>query len=324
MKSNFPRSFSHCILLFSILLTSCTLVPTALPTAGPGAAATYAARTLSAQAPARTLAAQQTIDQLSNQAQQTAEMLTRQAPLSTITPLPTRPTATPMPTNTIPGPLFSATPSPAEPTLLPTSAGVASLIALTATNCRSGPGKLYPVVGYLSANQVATVFGRNENSTWWYIANPDKPGEFCWVNAETTEISGDTAGVPVVLVPTLVPVLDFDLGFAGVLKCGSTEYLIFRVTNTGTETLVDAVVQIVTLQNGKTIFGPETVVIPNMASAKTCPSGVNTIEGNERGFLAVVRRDTMKDGVPLRAIIEMCKTEGLEPMCLIKKVEFRL
>lgn len=310
----------RCAILLPLLLTSCYIVPTALPPAGPGAAATYAAKTLEAQAPAKT----QTAEQLSIQAQQTADRLTRQAPLPTFTPAPTRPTATPMPTNTVPGLLFSATPTPEESPLPPTSAGIASLIALTATNCRSGPGKLYPVVGYLSVDQVAIVYGRNEDSTWWYIANPDKPGEYCWVNAETTEISGDIAGVPVVLVPTLVPVLDFEAGFAGIKKCGNSEYLIFRVTNTGTETLVDAVIQIVTIQNGKTIFGPETVVIPNMSSAKDCPTGVNTIEGNERGFLAITRREAMKDGIPLRAIIEMCKAEGDEPVCLIKKVEFRL
>ena len=311
MKKILPLNSLLCFLLFSLLLASCYIIPTPLPPADPGAAITYAAQTLEALAPAKTQAAQQT-----------ANRLTHEAPLPTLTPVPLRPSATPMPTNTIPGPLFSPTPEGA--TLFPTQSNLPTIIALSDTNCRSGPSKLYPVVGYLAANQEGILYGRNEDSTWWYIANPDKPGEYCWVWGESTQVSGDTASLEVIFVPTLVPVFDFSASFVGVKKGGNTDYLIFRVTNTGNETLVDAVVEIVNLQNGKTLFGPANVVIPNMASAKDCPTGVNTLEANERGFLAIGRTQALKDGIPLRAIIQMCKDEGEEPMCLVKKVEFRL
>lgn len=65
------------------------------------------------------------------------------------------------------------------------------------TNGRGGPGKSYPVVGHLDLGQQSAVYGRNDSSTWWYIQNPIKPAEYFWVNAETTQVSGDLSAVPV-------------------------------------------------------------------------------------------------------------------------------
>ena len=66
------------------------------------------------------------------------------------------------------------------------------------TNGRQGPDKRYPIVGYLKLGQQSTVHGRNEAGTWWCIQNPIKPGEYFWVTAETTQVTGDASQVRII------------------------------------------------------------------------------------------------------------------------------
>src|SRR4051812_45469571 len=62
---------------------------------------------------------------------------------------------------------------------LPTSCSP-SLTAISAENVRSGPGTAYGSVDNLAAGASATVIGKNNDSTWWYINRP--AGGTGWVS----------------------------------------------------------------------------------------------------------------------------------------------
>ncbi len=103
------------------------------------------------------------------------------------------PTDTLAPSNT-PIPLITLTPS--EPTIH----------ATVNTNCRLGPGSIYDVAGFLMVGDYAKVFGRNSNSTWWYIQNPDNLAKYCWVWNQSTIVEGNISIIPVVTpVATVTP-----------------------------------------------------------------------------------------------------------------------
>jgi SH3-like domain-containing protein len=107
------------------------------------------------------------------------------------TPAPTvTPTATiPVPTST--------------PTLTPTSTPVKADLRVTGEliNCRFGPGTVYELINELHVGQSASVVGRNESSTWWYIRDPGNPNGLCWVSANVTETRGAVDQLPVVQSP---------------------------------------------------------------------------------------------------------------------------
>jgi hypothetical protein len=75
-------------------------------------------------------------------------------------------------------------PSPPEPTPIVTlEAPVGCVPTFTANmnlTCRFGPASVYHELGYLLLGESATVEGRNADSTWWWIPNPDWQG-YCWV-----------------------------------------------------------------------------------------------------------------------------------------------
>ncbi len=88
-------------------------------------------------------------------------------------------------------PVATRTPSSGNPTI---SANVD-------TNCRSGPGPVYPMITGLFVGQSSVVMGRNNAGTWWYIQNPLTSTKYCWVWANTTRVEGDTSNLPIIAAP---------------------------------------------------------------------------------------------------------------------------
>jgi uncharacterized protein YraI len=121
-----------------------------------------------------------------------------------------QPTTISPPTAAIPA---TATIQPtATPAVLPTLPAAASspactpqVTADTVVNVRGGPGIGYPIVGSLNEGQAATVDGKNEDSTWWYIEYPSAPNAHGWVADSVTTsscIQPSLTVIPASLLPT--------------------------------------------------------------------------------------------------------------------------
>lgn len=110
--------------------------------------------------------------------------------LQALTQTALAPTSTPEPTQTS-APIVTATPAKVFVTV---SAN---------TNCRSGPGADYEIVGALTIGQQAEVVGQSSTTNYWIINNPNSTGT-CWLWAEYATITGETAGLQEVDVPPTV------------------------------------------------------------------------------------------------------------------------
>ncbi len=106
-------------------------------------------------------------------------------PASTVIPTATS-TATSTPTTVAPA-------GPCSPTV------TATVIA----NVRSGPDTAYDIVGSLSLGQTATIVGRNDAYTWWYIDYPGVAGNHAWIAGSVVTASCIPAVVQVVAAPPL-------------------------------------------------------------------------------------------------------------------------
>jgi hypothetical protein len=63
------------------------------------------------------------------------------------------------------------------------------------TNCRSGPGVVYDLIGALVVGEKAVVVGKYSPTNYWIINNPDRTGT-CWLWGEYATVTGNTAGLP--------------------------------------------------------------------------------------------------------------------------------
>ena len=112
-------------------------------------------------------------------------------------------------------------PSPqASPTLIPTATATATETPLptatttssvplaevsVATNCRTGPGKIYDWVSVLPVGRQVEVVARNASGTYWVVQDPAGPGT-CWLWGNYARVSGHTADLPVwAASPTSTP-----------------------------------------------------------------------------------------------------------------------
>ncbi|HEX2994675.1 MAG TPA: CARDB domain-containing protein [Anaerolineales bacterium] len=86
----------------------------------------------------------------------------------------------------------SAVPAMPAATVTPTSTTAASVpvsgscnptvTAAVTANVRSGPDTAYDIVGSLTPGQTATIVGRNDAYTWWYIDYPGASGGHAWIS----------------------------------------------------------------------------------------------------------------------------------------------
>ncbi len=92
------------------------------------------------------------------------------------------------------------------------------------TNCRTGPGTEFEVVGIWEPNKRISVLGNHPTEDYWIVESPYDPGTECWIVGTTVAESGNLAEVNVYAVPptpTSIPVTapGFEANAAGLDVC---------------------------------------------------------------------------------------------------------
>ncbi len=227
------------------------------------------------------------------------------SPTNTFTPAP--PTLTPTATLS-PTLLFTATP------LVP------QITVSVATNCRVGPGKVYDRVGALLIGEVAEVFGKDATGTYWYIRNPDKSPEYCWLWGQYASFAGNLAALPIYTPPpTPTPIPAFDAAYSGLETC-SGWWADIKLTNTGTLAfesvsiaLRDTVTDIVLAMSADKFTNNDGC--SNSSSQDALNPGSNRVVSTP----AFTYDPT---GHALRATITVCSNKGISGACISKVITF--
>ena len=94
-------------------------------------------------------------------------------------------------------PIPSSTPFPTDTaTLASTSTPTVPMVTVSVnTNCRTGPGVIYDLVGGLLVGEQAVVVGKFTSTNYWIINNPDSSGT-CWLWGQYATVTGNIPGLP--------------------------------------------------------------------------------------------------------------------------------
>jgi len=116
---------------------------------------------------------------------------------------------TPAPTSSLPTsvstPAFPPSPTfTLTPTLSPTPSAPQLTPKSPVVNCRSGPNVAYASLDTINSGQTAIIAGRNDDSTWWYVHDPNNTSVFCWVAASVSTTSGNLSNLPVIPAPSAI------------------------------------------------------------------------------------------------------------------------
>lgn len=229
-----------------------------------------------------------------------------------------------------PSPMPSLTPTATvawtdTPTLTPTltltfTPTVPMVSVSVDTNCRTGPGKVYDLVGALTVGKSAEVVARDPTGNYWYIRNPSNPSSFCWIWGQYATVVGNTAGLPVYTPPpTPTPTPDFSVSFAAVESCVASRVLEFTVRNTGS--LVWHSYQTVATDTDHAIT--RTYTSDTFYEYNGCAplAGPDDLMPGESGT-ALAGPFTPPLGPHFTLAIKLCSQNGLAGTCLTKNISF--
>ena len=235
----------------------------------------------------------------------------------------TQPPPPEQPTQTQPEVETQAEKTEPPPSLTPSGA---TITASVNTNCCAGPSADYKVLGYLLKNQVSEVQGRDNSRIWWYIENPEKSGEYCWVWGETTQVQGDISNLPIITPspPHTPQEVAFTASFTGINSCGGKSDHIFQINNEDTK-LESMRFTLEFVSGGAPIFGPATHNTPFMTSNSECPPGADNLPPGATGYVGGGEIEyAMLVGETLRATIKLCSENDMKGVCQTRTVEYTL
>ncbi len=69
------------------------------------------------------------------------------------------------------------------------------------TNCRSGPGSTFTMVGALMVGERTIVHARSSDGDYWIVENPDNLGRECWLWGRHATLVGSADHLPLITPP---------------------------------------------------------------------------------------------------------------------------
>ncbi len=217
------------------------------------------------------------------------------------------------------------------PTALPiyTPTPIVPMITVSVpTNCRIGPGIPYDMVGALLPGEVAQVLAVDPTHQFFYIPNPDSPGDYCWVWAHYATITGSTNLLPIYTPPpsptptnTATPSPGFDLSFEGLVSCPNAAWLQFRIKNTGQITfqsigmIVNDTTNDVTTSSISDSFFDQSDCSTSSSRAQLLPGKAVTT--------SPVQLNYDPGGHKLKVTVTLCSQDGQNGMCVTRTITFK-
>jgi hypothetical protein len=207
------------------------------------------------------------------------------------------PGSSPTPSLTL-TPTDAATPTPAPPGIHVTGD----------TFCRFGPGDVYDALGILNTDQESIILAEDPTGSFWFIQNPDNPGENCWVWGNYATPEGPTEQLPV-YTPPPTPTPSASISASFVYVCAEW-YFDFQVNNTGN---VPFESYRLTLEDQRT--GVTEVTQVNQWPGACTGGGPETLDPGSTGRAYAEFLDHNPLGDTIRATLKACQQDNLGGVC---------
>lgn len=176
------------------------------------------------------------------------------------------------------------------------------------TFCRFGPGDVYQALGILNTDQESIILAEDPTGSFWYIRNPDNPGENCWVWGNYATPEGPTDQLPV-YTPPPTPTPSASISASFVYVCAEW-YFDFQVNNTGN---IPFESYRITLEDQRT--GVTEVTQVNQWPGACTGGGPETLAPGSTGRAYAEFLDHNPLGDTIRATLKACQQDNLGGVC---------
>lgn len=215
----------------------------------------------------------------------------------------------------------------ATETRLPEPSATATLEAPKAevgreSNCRSGPGALYDLVATYQAGQALEVVAKDLGGGYWFVKNPEKPEEQCYLLANNITISGETSALPkfTPLPSPLAPPF-FKVTFKKFDACEGQDFAIFIVENTGSVPFRSAYIRLKDQKTGNSV--EQALNAFDLRAHCVLVKEIAPLNSGASGYVNSPQFSPGMSQKNLRAAIMLCTEKDLKGSCVTQSLDVK-
>lgn len=190
------------------------------------------------------------------------------------------------------------------------------------TNCRVGPGGMYDLVATYQAGQVLDIVATGLAAGYWFVRDPEKPEEQCYLLAQNVTVSGDTSALPKLTPlpsPTAAPY--FEARFKKMDTCQGEDFANFSVENTGSVPFRSAYIRVTDTKAGKSV--EHALNAFDLFVGCVLAKNIAPLDPGETGYLHSPRFTWNANQDRLRAVIMLCTEKDLKGTCVTRTLDVK-
>lgn len=187
------------------------------------------------------------------------------------------------------------------------------------SNCRVGPGGMYDLVVNYQVGQILEVVGKGLADGYWYVRNPEKQEEQCYVLAQNVTITGETASLPQFTPqpsPTAAPY--FKAAFRKFDICDGRNYALFTIENAGSVAFRSVYIRVVEGKKGLSVEGSFNAF--DLRVKCVLAKNIAPLDPGGSGYVYSPEFKWSGQGEKLQAVIMACTEKNLQGTCVTQSV----
>lgn len=190
------------------------------------------------------------------------------------------------------------------------------------TNCRVGPGGMYDLVATYQAGQVLDIIATGLAQGYWFVQNPKKPEEQCYLMAQNVSISGDTSALPKFTPqPSPTPPPYFEAKFKKLDTCNGNRFANFSVENTGNIDFRSAYIRVTDTKANQSV--EQALNVFDLYVGCTLAKNISPLDPGETGYVPSPAFTWSIHEDKLKAVIMLCTEKDLKGICVTQSVDVK-
>ena len=190
------------------------------------------------------------------------------------------------------------------------------------TNCRVGPAGNYDLVATYQVGQMLEVVAKDLGAGYWFVGNPEKPEEQCYLLAQNITVSGDTSALPKFTPrpsPTAAPY--FNATFKKFDTCEGEDFALFIIENLGSVPFRSAYIKVTDQKVNKSV--EQALNAFDLRVRCVLAKNIAPLEQGATGYVTSPPFSWSATGNRLRAVIMLCTEKDLKGTCVTQSIDLK-
>ena len=190
------------------------------------------------------------------------------------------------------------------------------------TNCRVGPGGLYDLVATYQTGQMLEILAIDLGSAYWFVSNPEKPNEQCYVMVQNVTVDGDTSALPKFTPqPSPTPPPYFEAKYKKLDTCNGNRFANFSVENTGSVTFRSAYIKLTDTKANKS--AEQALNVFDLYVGCILAKNISPLDPGDTGYVPSPSLTWNIHEDKLKAVVMLCSEKDLKGICVTRTVEVK-